>query len=544
MGHDTVLEGAREASSRGRWATAYESYATAAALDGLGSADLADWGAAALLCGHDDEGCDLLASAFDALVSDGEVAKAARCALWASMNLGNRGRLAAIAGWMERGARLAAENPGSVVPGYLAVPQARRAIAEQDTAQALRCYRLASDVATRVGDRDLGTLARLGEGHVLILAGETTAGLAALDEVMLAVTTGGASALVVGIVYCAVIQLCREALDLRRAREWTHALDAWCERQPELVPFRGACRVHRSQVLLEADDWDGALVEAEGAVLALSHPRQADLGGAWYQKAEVHRLRGELSEAQDAYRAAHEAGADPMPGLALVWTVLGRAAEAHEALTARLDAPAPSPAMLAAAVESALAAGDLAAARRAADRLARRAQGQSSGLCVDTLAASADGAVLLADGDPHAALAPLGRAVDGWFELDVPYEVARARVALAAAHRLLGDVVDADLDEESARATFRRLGAATELARLGGTPSSVRSRGPLSPREVEVLRLVATGLTNRAVASALTLSERTVARHVSNIFVKLDVQSRSAATAWAYDHGIVERSAP
>ncbi|MET0788892.1 MAG: helix-turn-helix transcriptional regulator [Cellulomonas sp.] len=542
MGDDTALTRAREASAHGRWATAYEQYSLAAARDGLGPVDLADWGLTALLCGRDDEGCDVLASAFDGLVRDGEVARAARCALWACLNLGNRGRVAAIGGWMERGARLAAATPGSVVPGYLAVPHARRAMGEGDAAGALRSYHLASAVATEVGDRDLGALARLGEGHVLVLAGETTAGLAAVDEVMLAVTTGGASALVAGIVYCVVIQLCREALDLRRAREWTYALDGWCDRQPELVPFRGACRIHRSQVLLESDDWDGALAEAESAVEALSHPRQADLGLAWYQKGEVHRLRGDLTAARDAYGAANEAGADPMPGLALVWTALGRAQEAHDALTARLDSPTPSPALLAGAVEAALAAGDVGAARLAAARLAETADGPAGNLCVDALAAGAQGAVLLAEGDPRSALGPLNRAVDAWFELGVPYEVARARVALARARRALGDDVDAALDEDSARAAFRRLGAATDLAGLDDVPS-LSPLSPLSPREVEVLRLVARGLTNRAVATSLTLSERTVARHVSNIFVKLDVQSRSAATAWAYDHGIVERSA-
>ena len=123
--------------------------------------------------------------------------------------------------WLERGARLAAESPTSVVHGYLAVPQARRAALDGDARRALECSDLAAAVAAEVGDRDLAALARLGRGHAMILLGETATGLAVLDDVMLDASSGRASALVIGIVYCAVVEICRRVLDLRRAREWT-----------------------------------------------------------------------------------------------------------------------------------------------------------------------------------------------------------------------------------------------------------------------------------------------------------------------------------
>ena len=296
------------------------------------------------------------------------------------MNLGNRGRFAAVGAWMERGARLAADSPTSVVHGYLAVPQARRAAFDGDARQALTCAELAATVAAEVGDRDLAALARFGQSVALVMLGETAAGLAVLDDVMLDASSGGPSALVIGIVYCAVVGLCRQALDLRRAREWTYALDRWCERQPELVTFRGECRVHRSQVLLEADDWDHALTEAENAVTALSHPRRPGLGAAWYQKAEVLRLRGELTAAQDAYgTATRQVPTRCRSRARRGWGWAGRATPTTHVGAARRPGP-PAAGLLAAAVDVALAAGDvqLPGGRR---RLARRGQVGRRALC-------------------------------------------------------------------------------------------------------------------------------------------------------------------
>ena len=536
----TELGRAHAAVAAGAWSEAYENFALAAASVRLEATELLAWSSAAILCGRDDEGCDLLANAYDSFVEDRDAARAGQCVLRAGLNLSNRGRDAALAGWMARGARLAQDAElGPVVRGYLAVPMGRRAAEGGDAAGALSLFELALGVGEEVADDDLVALARMSKGYALLKLGDVQEGLDELDDVMVGVTAGRVSPVVAGIVYCVVVRMCREALDIRRAREWTFALDSWCERQPQLVPFRGTCRMHRSQVLLETDAWDRALVEADLAVAALSVPPQGDLAAAWYQKGEVHRVRGELDPAQDAYGRALEAGGDPQPGLALTWFAAGRVDDALELLRGAMAAPGPPrPLLLAALVEVGSAAGELSTARRAAEVLTGLAASPASGPFLEAMAAAAEGTVLLADADPLGAREPLRRALDVWAELTVPYEVARVRVRLAAVHQALGDVAAAAVEIGAARAVFERLGAAADVTALDSPPVAA-SPGGLSPREAEVLRLVATGRTSRAIATELHISEKTVARHLSHIFTKLDVPSRAAATAWAYEHGVL-----
>ena len=196
--------------------------------------------------------------------------------------------------------------------------------------------------------------------------------------------------------------------------------------------------------------------------------------------------------------------------------------------------------LLPAQVEIALAAGDVAAARTAADELATIAAGLDAPY-LRAVAGHALGAILLAEGDASGALAALRDAVAIWRETDAPYEEARTRALLAMAARGLGDAGGAELELEAARACFERLGARSELARLARAAGSGSRTAPgLTARELQVLRLVAEGRTNRAIADQLRISEKTVARHLSNIFVKLGLSSRAAATAWAYEHAVVE----
>jgi DNA-binding CsgD family transcriptional regulator len=263
-------------------------------------------------------------------------------------------------------------------------------------------------------------------------------------------------------------------------------------------------------------------------------------GAAAYQLAELHRLRGEAAEAEEAYRRASRWGREPQPGLALLRLAQGQPAAAQAAIRRALEEAVDLPGrarLLPAAAEIALAAGDRAAARAAAGELAEAA-GRLDAPLLDATAAAASGAVRLADGDARAALVDLRAAWAAWRELGAPYEAARARVGIGLACRALGDPDSAALELDAARAVFEELGAAPDLAGLerltGRAPA-----GGLTPREVQVLRLVATGKTNRAIAAELLLSERTVDRHVSNIFTKLGVSSRAAATAWAYQHQLV-----
>jgi len=358
--------------------------------------------------------------------------------------------------------------------------------------------------------------------------------------VMVAVTSDEVSPIVTGDVYCSVIEACQESFDLRRAQDWTQALSRWCDSQPDLVPYRGQCLLHRAELMQLRGAWEDAMDEARQASTRLAaRPGRPSVGAALYQQAELHRLRGEVSAAEEAYRQAGEAGREPQPGLARLWLAQGRTRAAQAAIRRAVDEADDTltrSRLLPALVEIMLAADDLPAARAGAGELAGIAEGLGAPL-LRALAAHAQGAVLLAEDRPQAALGPLRRAWSDWQELEAPYEGARVRVLLSLACRRLGDEETARMELDAARRVFQRLGAAGEVARLAEQPRA--PAGGLTAREVQVLREVAAGKTNRAIAADLFLSEKTVARHVSNILGKLGLASRSAATAYAYENGLV-----
>jgi DNA-binding CsgD family transcriptional regulator len=366
--------------------------------------------------------------------------------------------------------------------------------------------------------------------------------MALFDESMLAATSGELSPIVTGIVYCAVIASCQRVFALERAREWTTALSQWCEAEPELMTFRGSCQVHRSEVLLLAGDWEQALVQAERASTGdLAAADRDAVGDALYMTGEIHRLRGELSQAEDAYLRSSQLGREPQPGLALL-----RAAEGHEGvalsslrrLLGETTEPLARARLLPALFEICLGLEELDEAGAAAAELDSTAAQYGSEI-LGAISAHARGLLLLAQGDARGALGPLRRAFHVWQRVGAPYQEARSRLALSEACRGLGDSDGARLSLDAARTLFEQLGAARDLAALDRprtlTDSSTHN---LTPRELQVLRLVATGKTNRMIAEDLQLSEKTVDRHVSNIFNKIDVASRSAATAYAYEHDL------
>jgi len=345
-----------------------------------------------------------------------------------------------------------------------------------------------------------------------------------------------------------VIAGCFEMLDLRRAREWTNALSHWCASQPDLVPYRGDCLVHRTAILALQGAWPEALEEAQHACDHLAQARPpAPIGAARYQLGELYRLRGEFTKAEDIYRQASQSGRMPQPGLALLRLAQGRIDAAKAAICRVLDEPFHDrrhrSTTLAAAVDILLASRDVPAARRSADELL------SIATLVDTpyvraMSTAALGAVLLAEDNPRSALAALREAWTIWRDLDAPYEAARVNVSIGLACRALGDADSAQLEFEAARAVFQQLGALPDLTRVdqlmsSTMPSPAAAAGGLTSREVEVLRLIASGKTNRAIADDLGISEKTVARHISNIFTKLDLSSRAAATAYAFQHKLV-----
>jgi ATP/maltotriose-dependent transcriptional regulator MalT len=539
------LQRGRESYGRRAWQDAYESLSRADRAEPLAVEDLELLATAASMLGRIDEYVGILERLHHAHLDAGEALAAARAAGWLGMNLATHGEVGRAGGWFGRAQRLVErEGRDCVEQGYLLLP----AVFKQLTAGA---YEAASDAAAgaaeigeRFGDPDLIALAVQLQGLARIGQGRADEGLRLLDEAMVAVTAGEVSPHVTGIVYCGVIAGCEEAFDVRRALEWTAALTRWCEEQPQMVAFTGRCLAHRAGLMQLHGEWPDALEQArlarERAEQAMNQPAT---GQAFYQQGELHRLQGDVAAAETAYRDANRFGREPQPGLALLRLGQGDADGAVAAIRRVLGettAPLDRAKLLPAYAEITLALGDVEAARTACRELEEIAASQESAM-LDAIASYVRGAVDLGVGDARSALVALRRAWQAWQELEAPYEAARARALIGLACRELGDEVTAEMELDAARWVFQQLGAAPDLARvdlLTGREAPGDTHG-LSARELEVLRLVAAGKTNREIASELVVSEHTVARHVQNIFAKLGVSSRTAAAAFAFERKLV-----
>lgn len=539
----TALGRAREAYGNRAWEQACVHFDEAAQSSPLDTADLDAYAICAYLAGRDALSVELLTRLHKTYLDRGEVDKAVRSAFWLAMQLVDAGDMAQAGGWLARAHRLLEERHLECVEqGYLLIAAALQSMESGDAAAALSIFGQAEKIGQRFGDCDLVTLARLGRGLALTHLGEVAEGMALFDEIMVAVTAGEVSEIPAGVVYCAVIEACIDVFDYQRAREWTEALSRWCESQPDLVAYRGQCLARRAEVMQMRGEWDSAAGEAQRAVELLAGRPAA--GIARYVQGELHRLRGEFSEAEHRYREAHAQGRTPHPGLSQLRLAQGRVSAACTGLKSALGeaqgrAVARSQ-VLVAYVEATLTAGEVAAARAAADELAELAA-QWDATLLTAMSKGAEGSVLLAEGDADAALGSLRSAWRLWRQMEAPYEAARVQMQVGLACRQLGDDDGAQLELEAARSAFDRLRAAPDLSRIdaltGRAPQS--TAGGLSDREAQVLRLVAAGKTNRTIADELFISEKTVARHLSNIFTKLGVTSRAAATSFAYEHDLV-----
>jgi DNA-binding CsgD family transcriptional regulator len=541
------LERGRSSYGSRSWRQAYEAFSRADRAAPLDAADLELYGTSASMIGRDGEYLAILERAHDRRLEDGDLEGAVRNALWLGVTFASAGEIGQAGGWLGRAARLLDRLEGDRVErGYLLLPTAFEHEARGDWDAAVAAAGEAAAIGERFGDADLFALATHLQGHILIEQGRGSDGLRLLDEAMLAVTTGRLSPIVSGIVYCGVILACQIAFELRRAQEWTAALTRWCESQSEMVAFTGRCMVHRAEIMQVRGAWPEALREARRAAdRCIEGENPVAAGEARYREGEVHRLRGEAEDAERAYREASALGREPQPGLALLRLAQGKRDAAGAAIRRVLDeteAPGLRLGLLPAAVEIALATGDLEEARAAGRELDRIAA-EFEGAVPRATAAQALGAVELAAGDARRALAALRRAEAAWREVEAPYELARVRELIGAACRALGDVDTAKLELEAALGEFERLGAVGDLARclaLADRAAGVDvDAAGLTARELQVLRMVAAGETNRAIATELVLSVRTVDRHVSNIFAKLGVSSRAGATDYAHRHGLV-----
>ncbi len=536
------LDRARACYDRGAWDEAFEGLRLADQAAPLSCDDLQRLGFAAYLIGGEVEFERCFDRLHRAQLEQGHREPAARTSFWLGLTLLFRGEVAPSNAWIARGQRLV-EHLDCVEHGYLMLPATERILREGNAEEARSRAAKSTSIGERFGDADLTAMARHVEARALIDLRQVGAGLELLDETMLAVVGGELSPIVTGLMYCSVLDACNRVYALDRANEWTAAFARWCEPQSESLAFSSTCLVHRAAVRRSHGEWSAALEDACRACEREARGSRKPPGAALYQRGEIHRLRGEHAEAEKAYRAASEVGFDPQPGLALLRVAQGQVDAACSAMRTVLHTATDQSrraGLLPSCVEVMVAAGEIGEARDAW----RELRELSDTLDADALraaAAEAEGTIALAEGRPGAALGPLRRAFERWTQLDVPYDAARARALLGLACHALGDEETTRLELAAARAVFDRLSARADVARIDRVSgrSTSRERSKLSPRERQVLRLIADGGTNRAIAGRLSVSERTVDRHVSNILVKLDVPSRAAAIAFAYEHGLI-----
>ena len=535
------IERARAAIARGAWAEAHDAlvHLDPALLEPSDLEALAD---AAWWIGKEEESIGARHHAYAAWAGVGDELRASAVATRLTIEHFQRGEPAVGAGWLARARRHLEGHPAGVEHGFLAVIEATIARYSGQLEEARVLAADATELATRFGDRDLWALGIHTLGLIDIATSEVDRGVALLDEAMTAVLAGELSPYFTGIVYCNVIGACLGLADVGRAGEWSDAAKIWCESIPPESLFPALCRTNRAQVASLRGAWQEAEEEAERAAGEL-HPFDPRASArACYEAGEIRRRIGDRAGAERWFARAREGGFDPQPGSALLRLAEGRAADALAALRGSPPADDMSPLdrarLLAARVEVAIAAADPGEARAAAAELVELAAGYPAA-AMHATSLGAEGVLALAE-EPAEAADRFRRAATLWQDLRLPYEAARSRVGLGLALRALGNDEGSDFELRAALGAFERLGAEPDADRVRAVlaPEGFALPRGLTPREAEVLRLVAAGKTNREIADDLVISQHTVARHLQNLFAKIDVSSRAAATAFAFKHDL------
>ena len=540
-----VLDRGRDAVVRAAWREAFLALSEADRATTLSARDLEALGRSAYMVGNTDAYVNALERAYRTHLEAGNVLPAVRVAFWIGHSLLFQGQPVTASGWFARAQRLFDESgQDGAERGWLLIPAWLRQMGTGDYESGYATAGEAADIARRFDDADLLWLAFGDQGRALINMGRVAEGLRLIDEMFVVAIEGQLSPVVTGIVYCNTIAYCVDGFAWDHAREWTEALTRWCEGQPEMEEHFGFCLVHRAELHHLSGSWAIAHEESERA--AATHTagqlNQLIRGKAAYEQGEMHRLAGDFAAAEKSFREANAFGFEPQPGLALLRLAQGNrdsAAAAIRRVTGESTQTLRRARLLPAYVDITLAVGEFDRARAAVDEL--EAIASTVGGAVTAMAACAKGALLVARGEPGEALIALRPGLQAWQCLGVPYEAARARVLIAQACRAVGDHDTAELELDTARAAFDRLGASPDVARVDALAGRDGTNEGLTAREIEVLRLVASGLSNSEIAAGLVISEHTVARHLQNIFGKLGVSTRTAAAAYAFERRLAGR---
>jgi len=521
---------ARDAAAGQEWADAYAAYREADPTE-LGPEDLEAFADAAWWTSRLEESLDLRRRASTAYQVAGAHRRAGYCAWFLAYDYIMKDEWPDASGWLKRAQRCLADYPDCLETGFLALLESNVAEAEGDSKAGLAHARRGLKIGRALNSPDLIAMATQTIGGVLINTGNVAEGTGLLDEI---------SPLYTGWIFCSALNQCIRIADLSRAIRWADAARDWCDKQAREMPYQGLCRLYRVEVTALRGAWDTAESDAARASEELLAFEPVLAAGAHYAMGEIRLRRGDLAGAETSFLRAHKLGRDPQPGLALLRLAQGKTAAAAAALRVALAGGGGGldrARLLAAKVDVALEAGDLGSAEGAAQELAAIAADANSTV-MDAMMALATGAVHLARDDVDGAIYAARRAWELYRDLSLPYETARAHTLLGEASRAAGDEERARLELVAARTAFEELDAKRDERRVTALLDNTAPAGGLSGRETEVLRLVATGKTNKQIAAELSLSEHTISRHLQNIFAKLGVSSRAAATAFAFDHGL------